>query len=255
MKYQTFYFTAPVCLCTLLIYVVPALGLHYACESSAPNIFTVENNTIYAMLLLPENNSYLASISKVAPAIELTFEKIRKQNILPGWKFNLSMKDTGCDVAYGIWSAIEAYIERPVDVFFGPYCDYIVAPVARMLKFMQIPLVTSGALAYDFSRYDRTHPQSEYHMLVKTGWSFTGMARTVERIFAKFNWNQSNFIYEEDGHPEVMKDHYCFLASKAVHNVLYAKRNCSVQESKIPSHWTAEELQIWLKKVIGVDNA
>ncbi|GFQ74058.1 ANF_receptor domain-containing protein, partial [Trichonephila clavata] len=237
----------------LLVFLVPSLGLYYACEKT-PNNFIAENNTIYAMLLLPENNSYIASLGKVAPAIKLTFDEINKRDILPGWKFNLSMKDTGCD-AYGVWSAIEAYIERPIDVFFGPYCDYVVAPVARMLKFMKIPLVTAGALAYDFSRYDRRNPKSEYHMLVKTGWSFDGLGHAVKKVFDKFNWNQSNLIYVENGREEVLKDHYCSLASKGVFDFLQYRRNCSVQSNKLNLQWTPEELKTWMKKTIGVDYA
>ncbi|GFY57658.1 ANF_receptor domain-containing protein [Trichonephila inaurata madagascariensis] len=242
-----------VCVFLLLVFLVPCLGLYYACEKTANN-FIAENNTIYAMLLLPENNSYLASISKVASVIKLTFDEIHKRDLLPGWTFNISTKDTGCD-AYGVWSAIEAYIEKPIDVFFGPYCDYVVAPVARMIKFMQIPLVTAGALAYDFSRYDKTDPKAEYHMLVRTGWSFAGVAYTLEKIFDNFNWHQSNLIYVENGREEVLKDHYCSLAIQGVYQFLQNKRNCSVQSNKLPFYTTTEELKTWMKKIIGVDYA
>ncbi|KAG8273700.1 hypothetical protein J6590_014331 [Homalodisca vitripennis] len=41
-------------------------------------------------------------------------------------------------------------------------------PVARMIKFWGIPLLTTGALTFDFSRDKRT-PDTEYHLLLRAG--------------------------------------------------------------------------------------
>ncbi|GIY59960.1 atrial natriuretic peptide receptor 3 [Caerostris darwini] len=228
------------------VLVLPSLSLHRrSCEDNS------ENNTIYVIVLLPENDSYLASYNKVAPALQLTFRKIQEKNLLPGWKFSMANRDTGCDVAYGIWSAIEAYIENPVHLFLGPFCDYIVAPVARLLKFIEIPMVTSGALAYDFGEFGRRGNDSEYHLLVRTGWSFNSMALAMYKVFQRFNWNRLLFLYESDAHPEVMKEHYCFLAIKAVFEVLYANQNCTVEKHKLKPHESLEDVKKLATNYIG----
>ncbi|KAL1122576.1 hypothetical protein AAG570_002906 [Ranatra chinensis] len=51
------------------------------------------------------------------------------------------------------------------------------APVARMIKFWSTPLLTTGALTFDFETDKRTN-ESEYFLLVRTGHlSFKHMAR------------------------------------------------------------------------------
>ena len=51
---------------------------------------------------------------------------------------------------------------------------HILAPVARMIKFYRVPLLTGGGLIYDYSE-KKTDFDDEYHLLVKTGYSFNHM--------------------------------------------------------------------------------
>lgn len=50
------------------------------------------------------------------------------------------------------------------------------ASVSRLLKYWQTPLLTTGALTFDFSK-NKTLPNSEFHLLVRMGHlSFAAMA-------------------------------------------------------------------------------
>jgi hypothetical protein len=46
---------------------------------------------------------------------------------------NVSYADSKCADAQGMNEAINMYMHNMVDVFFGPNCDYSVAPVARQV--------------------------------------------------------------------------------------------------------------------------
>ena len=56
------------------------------------------------------------------------------------------------------------------------------APVARMLKFYNIPLLTAGGFAFDFNK-DKTDNETEFHMLVKTGISHTQLVNFTYTFF------------------------------------------------------------------------
>ena len=49
----------------------------------------------------------------------------------------------------------------PVHVLFGPACDYALAAVARLSKYRNIPLITAGGYALDFSD-KKTEPADEF---------------------------------------------------------------------------------------------
>ncbi|GBN90370.1 hypothetical protein AVEN_1863-1, partial [Araneus ventricosus] len=233
-----------VCLFTLF---VPSLCLHSSCKNNE-----YENNTIYIVLLLPKDNRFLASHNKVRPVIQLSIERIHQMNLLPGWKFNYVFVDTGCDVDYGIWAAIKSYVEKPVHLFLGPFCDYITAPVARLAKFFKIPLLTPAALADDFTSREKRSNSSEYHMLVKPGWSFSDMAKALEKLFQRYGWHKLLFVYDMNGREEMAKHDYCMLAIKALHDTFFAKTNCTLNQKKLKKSQSHEDL---LRNEVGDDYA
>ncbi|XP_071041288.1 atrial natriuretic peptide receptor 3 [Parasteatoda tepidariorum] len=210
---------------------------------------------IIVVLLLPKDNLYLASYYKVAPAIKWAIDRIREKGVLPGLELVLMERDTACDPAKGTWEAMRAFIEYPLNLFLGPSCDYVAAPVARLLKFIHIPMITAGALAYDFGIEDRRNNESEYHMLVRTGWSFYGMSHAIQKFFEKFKWRKMAFLYQIDGRPEVIKDHYCYLAIQAVYDTLFLEKNCTIKQHKLMPDMKKEHLLDIVKREVGTEYA
>ena len=58
----------------------------------------------------------------------------------------------------------------------------LLAPVARMLKFYNIPLLTSGGLTFDFNE-PKNNSESEFYMLTKTGISHTKFVNFTYDVF------------------------------------------------------------------------
>ncbi|XP_054713720.1 atrial natriuretic peptide receptor 3-like [Uloborus diversus] len=221
----------------------------HSCEYNVP-----EENEIYVVILLPKNNRYLASYSKVRPAINVSLSKIKELGLLPNIKFNITdAADTKCDSDPSIWEAVKAYIELPVHLFLGPSCDYAVAPIARLLKYMKIPMITAGALAMDFNRKDRKDGSSEYFMLVRTGWIFKGMANILDHIFKRFNWKKIVVLFQADGRRDIMKEHYCSLSAKSIIDVIFPRKNCTIRQQKLPENFTMENAEEVTKTYIGRD--
>ncbi|GIY42327.1 hypothetical protein CEXT_386991 [Caerostris extrusa] len=136
----------------------------------------------------------------------------------------MANRDTGCDVAYGIWSAIEAYIEKPSALILGTFCDYIVAPVAR-LKFIEIPMVTSGALAYDFWRIrQKGHSDSDLDILSPPVGQMTGgQCPLIELISETGQWGpeKDKFAKTEQRLFYLISFFFLFISSEDIPTVTF----------------------------------
>ena len=59
------------------------------------------------------------------------------------------------------------------------------APVARQIKFYNVPLLTAGGFTFDYNK-PKTNPNSEFYLLTKTGFSFNAVAETVFQVFDRY---------------------------------------------------------------------
>ncbi len=76
------------------------------------------------------------------------------------------------------------FANRSTTIRVLPCLHLLAAPVARLMRFYNIPLLTAGGLALDFTK-PKTGPESEFHLLVKTGYSFAHMAHFMGEVFKK----------------------------------------------------------------------
>ncbi len=53
-----------------------------------------------------------------------------------------------------------------------------------MIKFYNLPLLTAGGFAFDFNE-PKADNESEFHLLTKTGFSFTDVAEMTFQFFDK----------------------------------------------------------------------
>ena len=139
---------------------------------------------------------------------------------------------------------------KPVNVIFGPACDYALAAVARFSKFHRLPLVTAGGFAMDFSE-PKTERFDEFYMLTRTGMAWTGIVEMFHKFMRQEEWSKYTLVYrcvyseEEKGtlgldfrsidHREWSGDHSCYQLASAM------------------SHKTIEETQ-FVREVINLDN-
>ncbi|XP_013794205.1 atrial natriuretic peptide receptor 3-like [Limulus polyphemus] len=208
------------------------------------------NDTVRVSVLLPNDSLYLGAIPRVGPAIELAIQKIQDQGTLPEWKWQVKYRDTKCSTSDGPMQAFRAFTEQRLHVFFGPYCDYVIAPIARLLKFWNVPMLTAGALARDYG-FDKSTFDKEFYLLTRTGLSFNGVTSFLLAIFRRFDWQNVLITYEELARPQIAREDYCVLLTKALVAEFRLLGNFSFQPFKLKSNISAAESRNVLKKEVG----
>ncbi|XP_062525250.1 receptor type guanylyl cyclase isoform X2 [Bombyx mori] len=182
------------------------------------------NCKIKAALLLPKNITFGACIGAVEPVLELAMQHPAVQDAFPSWVgFEWQTYDvTDCDAAYAVISAIDAYNDC-AHVFLGPACDFALASVARISKFLGgtgIPLVTTGGFSFDFVKTKQTC-KDEYYMLVRTGpLGFKDLAYFIIDLMKHFGWRQLLLINEPEAQVYVGGKSTCHLMMKSLANFL-----------------------------------
>ncbi|KAG9353735.1 hypothetical protein JZ751_011857 [Albula glossodonta] len=167
------------------------------------------NEDIDVLVILPKNNSYLFSISMVAPAIEYAKQRMKSlKGIYSGLNFNVHYENSNCgDEA--LFSLVDRSCEKKPDLILGPVCEYAAAPVVRMASHWNIPVISAGALASGFSH------KKEYSHLTRVAPSYLKMAETFSAMFRRFSWKNAFLIYEDD-----MDERNCYFTLEGVHSVL-----------------------------------
>ncbi|CAG9568152.1 unnamed protein product [Danaus chrysippus] len=182
------------------------------------------NCKIRAALLLPKNTTYDACLPVVEPVLQLALQHEAVRDAFPSWlDFEwLTYDVTDCDAAYAVISAIDAYNDC-THVFFGPSCDYALASVARIAKFLGntgTPIVTTGGFTFDFVKPKQTC-QDEFYMMVRAGpLGFKDLAYFLIDIMRHYAWRQLVLINEPDAQMDVAGKSTCHLMMKTFANFL-----------------------------------
>ncbi|XP_064645636.1 atrial natriuretic peptide receptor 1-like isoform X3 [Lineus longissimus] len=158
-------------------------------------------------VILPADTKYNASITKTAPAIQIGIEKVKAMGLYQ--HINVKYEDSNCSNTLAPIAAMKFYMNNEVNVFFGPFCDYAAAPVARYSPYWNIPMITVGAMANDFSR------KAEFGLLTRIGPGFGGVSEYIHNILKFHNWNRVYGIYDPDGYGEIFTK-FCFLSTSAL---------------------------------------
>ncbi|XP_013166110.1 PREDICTED: uncharacterized protein LOC106116712 [Papilio xuthus] len=215
----------------LFIFVLVCSGYAQNCREEEPRERKCENVCsddgickIRAALLLPKNTTFDASLPVVEPVFELAMQHEVVRNAFPPWvQFEWRRYDVSdCDAAYAVITAIDAYNDCS-HVFFGPSCDFALASVARITKFLGntgIPLVTTGGLTFDFVQ-PKQNCHHEYYMMVRSGpLGFKDMAYFIIDIMRHYDWRQLLLINEPEAQVHVAGKSTCLLMMKTFANYL-----------------------------------
>jgi len=90
-----------------------------------------------------------------------------------------------CSVVSAPIASIDFYTTGRVSVFFGPVCDYSLAPVARYASHWGIPVISSGGMAHDYA-VNKTSSNGEYKLLTRMGIASNQIAHFVHSILTHF---------------------------------------------------------------------
>ncbi|XP_044585548.1 atrial natriuretic peptide receptor 1-like isoform X3 [Cotesia glomerata] len=169
-----------------------------------------------AAVLLPNNTLFDISLYKVMPVLDLAVSRLKALKILPNWlELKLLPKDDHCDATYAQIAAIDSYAEC-VHLFFGPACDYCVANVGRVAKFLNAPLITTGGFTFDFTE-SKIVCSDEYFMTTRIGTlSFRDISNVFVSVMDRYNWKKVHLVYDPSGQRKIAGKHTCQLMMKSM---------------------------------------
>ena len=164
-------------------------------------------------VILPKNNEQWFSISRVKPAIDIALQK--SSSYLGNTQLTVKYADSKCHNSEAINEAINFYIRDEANVFFGPCCDYAAAPLARQTKHWNLPMLTTGAMAFDFG----LHKLSAFPLLTRVGPEINSLARFVFSFLDHYKWHKVKLLYEPLGQEKVVEE-FCHLAADGLHSAI-----------------------------------
>ncbi|KAG6800743.1 atrial natriuretic peptide receptor 1 isoform X1 [Apis mellifera caucasica] len=101
------------------------------------------------------------------------------------------------------------------DAFFGPVCDYVIAPVARYAGIWGIPVLTAGAQAEAF-RYKSEH----YPTLTRMMGSHRLVGEALRHILERFGWKIAGLLYHNHAMASSRGNSECHFTLGAVFTAL-----------------------------------
>ncbi|KAH8307652.1 hypothetical protein KR044_007305, partial [Drosophila immigrans] len=179
-----------------------------------------KNCSIRALVLLPNDDEYEASLQRVLPILKVAEQQIRLSAVIPSYiDIQWLAHDTKCDASLSVIRAMDGIIKQCAQVIFGPVCDYSLAAVSRITKYFNsqgTPLITVGGSTYDFVK-KKIDCGDEFYMLLRSGMlSFESISELTINVMKQHNWTHSIFYYERDGQRSVAGLHTCFLMMKSL---------------------------------------
>ncbi|XP_037822173.1 uncharacterized protein LOC119610848 [Lucilia sericata] len=180
------------------------------------NFFPADYNcTIRALVLMPDDDGYVASLKRVVPILQVAEQRIHASGLLPSYiQFDWMPQDDKCDAAFAAVKAMDGIVKNCSHVFFGPVCDYSLAAVGRIAKYFNsngTPLISVGGSTFDFEK-PKTKCSDEFYMLLRTGMlSFESISELTISVMKRHKWSRSIFFYDADGQRNVAGQHTCYL--------------------------------------------
>nr|XP_040240604.2 atrial natriuretic peptide receptor 1 isoform X1 [Anopheles coluzzii] len=156
---------------------------------------TQGNYVKFAILLpkKPSKNRDIRILSTVLPVIEMATRVVTAPGgLLQNLRIEIDYRDTQCSSTYGALGAFDIFLKRKPDVFFGPICDYVIAPIARYSSVWGIPLITSGGLTEAF-----TLKAPHYRTLTRMMGNYHAFGLMMREIHRHYNWTIQAYLYHE----------------------------------------------------------
>lgn len=165
---------------TLAAGATPAPGANGS--APAPTVLTV------AMVLPKDNPNYPWALPRVGPAVDLALETLepalRAAGLAVQKVIATSELNGACSESVAPLKAVDLKLYHNPDVLLGPGCVYPAAAVGRFASHWNLPLLTAGAVAADFS-----HKQEHFSTMVRVGPSAPKLGAFVAHLHGHFNWS------------------------------------------------------------------
>ncbi|KAK9890315.1 hypothetical protein WA026_010417 [Henosepilachna vigintioctopunctata] len=179
-----------------------------------------DNCTIRVALILPNSSDYIVNLNEANEVLRLAVQDARKQQILND-KVRIIYRayDDKCTQEYASIKVMRAAIDFCAHVIFGPICDYCLASVGRVAKYIGkygTPVITPGGFSFDFTK-TKSSCKDEFYMLVNSGPAdFASYAEFFHLILDRYKWGKIALMYEKTEQNELSGDDGCQLLMKTI---------------------------------------
>ncbi|XP_017847573.1 atrial natriuretic peptide receptor 1 isoform X2 [Drosophila busckii] len=182
---------------------------------------------------------------KVLAVLELGIAEVQRLGFIGGVQIDITLisRDTFCSSTYGPLGFFEIYTQSPeINAIFGLPCEYVLAPISRYADVWQIPLLTTGGNAGEFSK-----KAESYSTLTRLkGAQVNNLGNMVRAILNTYNWTRTALIYQNEN-AKVRGNSVCFLCLAAIHDTI---ENESVYQLGFDTaHWTKSYIIRLLRNV------
>lgn len=127
------------------------------------------------------------------------------------------------------------------------------APVARVIKFWDMPMMTPGAFARDFS-LPKTKFDDEYYLLTRMGISYYSVMEAVIHKGLQMSWRKYFIIYDSKAYQELEPKDHCVLLLKSFIEAGRTKNITNFQTQKIyDKTFTFDVALSLLENEVGID--
>ena len=193
----------------VIVFIVSLL-LSVVREGSCQTSVAVQDKVVIdVVVILPKDNKFKFSLARIEPGIRIAVESDRIKELVPNIEFNVQSFDSGCDLKTAPLMAIDNMINKTVDIFFGPFCDYAVAPVARYAHHWKKHIITAGASAPAFGN------KRDYFM-TRINIVHQKVGRNLAHIMTDYlGWTRHAYVYRYD--PRDMMEKDCFFVTNGFH--------------------------------------
>uniref|UniRef100_A0A3B4XCA5 Natriuretic peptide receptor 3 n=1 Tax=Seriola lalandi dorsalis TaxID=1841481 RepID=A0A3B4XCA5_SERLL len=176
----------------------------------SPGMTNTITEDVEVLVLLPQNNSYLFSHARVAPAILYAQQRLRTDGgKFSGFHFNIHFEKSDC-VNDALFLLVDRSCGQKPDLILGPVCEYEAAAVVRLASHWNIPVISAGALAAGFG-----NKNTEYSQLTRIAPSYVKMAETFTAMFEHFTWKSALLVYEDD-----KQERNCYFTLEGVFHLM-----------------------------------
>lgn len=171
---------------------------------------------------------------KVLPVLELGIGHVQRMGFVGGVQIDITLisRDTFCSSTYGPLGFFEIYTQWPeMNAIFGLPCEYVLAPISRYADVWQIPLLTTGGNAGEFSK--KTESYSTLTRL--KGAQVNNLGNMVRALLNTYNWTRTALIYQNEN-AKIKGNSVCFLCLAAIHATI--EKESVYQLGFDSAHWT-----------------
>lgn len=138
---------------------------------------------------------YPYHLQMVVPAMRIALEKVKNTTLVVPNNISLIVDDTECWLNTAQFAAIDMMYIHKVMAFFGPVCEYALAPVGRFSTRWNLPLITAGGQASGYDDFD------QYKLITNLRPPHRKLAHFVAALWKIYEWKRGVIVFHDgDAH-------------------------------------------------------